>query len=314
MNPSWEIAAGLPNHLPPLNPSCHAGQRERPSVPPVRIFVHPAPVRVSYQVVRGLIPKLWECRATATDSDADRPAKYVANDVGDLFCHPLATATGAVRRAFESTTDRTEGGPPPGTSIDLVVHIGMAGPRLVYSLERIGHRNTYRMRDVDGKLPDDDRPRHECGGKGEDQDDDDEDGGEGRGDEKGGKRFRNRDDCSFRGCPETLETAFDVADVWQRWKQLLPRDVETRVSSDAGRYLCDFVFFSSLAYLYRKKETRRVVFLHVPCDASDAMVARGRNVTINLIRALVESLVTIGYKEGKQTGDDAAGAAPPARE
>src|ERR1700712_3587946 len=64
---------------------------------------------------------------------------------------------------------------------------------------------------------------------------------------------------------------------------------DVRISEDAGRYLCDFIYYSSLAHLTKKKEKRRVVFLHVPVDSDEAAVRTGIEVTIELIRAMVQS-------------------------
>jgi len=61
------------------------------------------------------------------------------------------------------------------------------------------------------------------------------------------------------------------------------------VSEDAGRYLCDFIYFSSLAHLTKKDEERRVVFLHVPVGVSEDAIKTGVDVTIELIRAMVRS-------------------------
>lgn len=49
------------------------------------------------------------------------------------------------------------------------------------------------------------------------------------------------------------------------------------------------MYFSSLAYLEKKGEEKRVVFLHVPVDADEAALETGVEVTIELIRALVQS-------------------------
>jgi len=62
------------------------------------------------------------------------------------------------------------------------------------------------------------------------------------------------------------------------------------VSEDAGRYLCDFIYYSSLAYLTKEKEEeRRVVFLHVPVNSDETAVNTGTEVALELIRALVQS-------------------------
>lgn len=44
-----------------------------------------------------------------------------------------------------------------------------------------------------------------------------------------------------------------------------------------------------MSYLWRAGERRRVVFLHVPADMSEAVIAKGREVTVQLIRSMVES-------------------------
>jgi pyrrolidone-carboxylate peptidase len=64
---------------------------------------------------------------------------------------------------------------------------------------------------------------------------------------------------------------------------------DVRISEDAGRYLCDFIYYSSLAHLTKKKEERRVVFLHVPVESDESAIKTGVDVTIELIRAIVRS-------------------------
>lgn len=65
--------------------------------------------------------------------------------------------------------------------------------------------------------------------------------------------------------------------------------MDLRISEDAGRYLCDFIYYSSLSTLLKEQRPRKVVFLHVPCDASDKNVAQGRELAVNLIRSIAES-------------------------
>lgn len=205
MNPSWEIAKSLPAVLPPSNPRS-SNISLIAEHPPVRILVHPEPIRVAYKTVRELVPKLWE-----------------------------------------------------GRKIDYMVHIGMATARKFYSVERRGHRDGYVMRDVDNELLEDEERKKEEGDK-----------------------------WIWHGMPEKILTDVDIDDVWRRWRTALPT-ADVRISEDAGRYLCDFIYYSSLAYLYQKEEERRVVFLHVPVDSDDAAVKTGVDITIELIRALVQS-------------------------
>ncbi|KAJ0149659.1 hypothetical protein CTA2_537, partial [Colletotrichum tanaceti] len=66
-------------------------------------------------------------------------------------------------------------------------------------------------------------------------------------------------------------------------------DSDLRISEDAGHYLCDFIYFSSLSHLWKAQKHRRVTFLHVPSDASEESVARGTELTLQLIRSIAES-------------------------
>lgn len=61
MNPSWEIAKSLPPFLPPPTLTT-ADISSLASNAPVRILVHPEPIRVAYKTVRELVPKLWDGR------------------------------------------------------------------------------------------------------------------------------------------------------------------------------------------------------------------------------------------------------------
>jgi len=88
-------------------------------------------------------------------------------------------------------------------------------------------------------------------------------------------------DCITSMCIGRFPWGLKNINMWQ--------DVDIRVSEDAGRYLCDFIYFSSLAYLAQKDEERPVVFLHVPVDSDEAAVETGTEVALELIRAMVQS-------------------------
>jgi pyrrolidone-carboxylate peptidase len=70
--------------------------------------------------------------------------------------------------------------------------------------------------------------------------------------------------------------------------------MDLRISEDAGHYLCDFIYFSSLAHLYKAGAKRKVLFLHVPSDASQHSIAIGRELLLQLVRSVVESEVARG--------------------
>lgn len=145
MNPSWAIASKLPEYLPPLRPK-EVGTSDGHRLPPVRILVHPEPIRVNYQTVRGLVPELWDL-----EGKSGRPR------------------------------------------IDLAVHIGMAGPRPMYQIERRGHRDGYAMKDVEGEFLRD-QERHAEEGK----------------------------DWIWHDMPKELETDLDLDDVLEKWKEHSP--------------------------------------------------------------------------------------------
>lgn len=69
-------------------------------------------------------------------------------------------------------------------------------------------------------------------------------------------------------------------------------DEDLRPSDDPGRYLCDFIYYTSMVeYWRRDHEGRRpVMFLHVPAGNTEEDLERGRKVVMGLIEALVWSL------------------------
>ena len=166
--------------------------------------------------------------------------------------------------------------PPP----DIVLHIGLAAGRLYYTFEKGAHGRGY------GVIPDVD--------------------GEKFTDEMAEEVFPAD---SF---PGVLHTSFDTDDVMARWRSnlgysstedpahddILP---DVRPSPDAGNFLCGFTYYNSLArYHVSSKNERPVAFLHVPdLSTSEEKLAVGRNVAINLIKALVESKRNVGVTNQK---------------
>lgn len=208
---------------------------------------------------------------------------------------PIRVSYQRVRELVPSFWDAGDAAAPylsrEGRTPDVAVHIGMAGPRPFYQIERRGHRQGYTSRDVDGRMLEDEEPA-----------------GHGSG-------------WLWYGCPEELETELDMVDVLKRWKGLSPvsisrrlffssladsdipkSDMDLRISDDAGHYLCDFTYYSSLAHLWKQQRPRRVTFFHVPADASERAVASGRELVLNLIRAIVESEVS--RRKGRKPGEN----------
>lgn len=186
-----------------------------------------------------------------------------------------------------------------GHKIDAAIHIGMAGPEPMYKIERRGHRTGYKSKDVDGKLLAD------------------EDEG------------RLGEDWIWHGLPDELLSDLDVEDILMRWQSHSPvswsvqrrwirkimryanacyvtqLDLDLCISEDAGNYLCDFIYYSSQAILYKQHKKRNVIFFHVPAVASEENVTRGRMLAENLIRSIAESEL----KKKMRAAAEATGAA-----
>ncbi|KAK6226857.1 pyroglutamyl peptidase [Colletotrichum tabaci] len=217
------------------------------------------PVNPSWEIARSLPTYLPPLRAknpkdhpSTSSSSPARPLPPVR-----ILVHPEAIRVNyqTVRALVPQLWD-----PATHPRIDAAVHIGMAGPRLFYSVERRGHRDGYAFPDVDGnRLGDEERRREEGDG------------------------------WVWHGMPPEIETGLDLEEVLGRWRGHSPEGSDLRISEDAGHYLCDFIYFSSLSLLWKAQKHRRVTFLHVPSDASEESVARGTELTLQLIRSIAES-------------------------
>ncbi len=86
---------------------------------------------------------------------------------------------------------------------------------------------------------------------------------------------------------------------------------DVRVSSDAGNFLCGFIYFNSLAHYYAlngEQGERPVVFMHVPdLSASEARLHEGLEVAVALVKALVESRRKLGVRHGKGMSEGVQG-------
>ncbi|KAK4128874.1 peptidase C15, pyroglutamyl peptidase I-like protein, partial [Parathielavia appendiculata] len=242
VNPSWEIARSLPDWLPPL----------RAKATPFSQHVYPNP----------LFPSSISFSSLSSSSRSPGDVAPPPIPPVRILTHPspIRVNYSTVRDLVPQLWDLKGTVHPGRPRIDAVIHIGMAGPRLFYSIERRGHRDGYRMPDVDGQVPQDGTAKKE----------------DGKEETKG-------------LLPGELESDFDVEDVLERWRGYAPRHLDLRISEDAGHYLCDFIYFSSLSHLYKAGEKRRVLFLHVPSDASTHSVALGRELVLQLVRSVVES-------------------------
>ncbi|KAL2136295.1 hypothetical protein VTI74DRAFT_4530 [Chaetomium olivicolor] len=233
------------------------------------------PVNPSWEIVRGLpewLPPLRAKTTAASGPDSTAPTIPPVR----ILTHPspVRVSYPTVRALVPRLWDLDHALHPDRPRLDLVIHVGMAGPRLFYSIERRGHRDGYTMADVDGQFLGDEQRRREEGER-----------------------------WVWDGVPEELQTEVDVEDVLGRWRGHAPKHMDLRISEDAGHYLCDFIYFSSLAHLYKAGQERKVLFLHVPSDASEYSVNTGRELLLQLVRSVVESEVARKGREKGQEGD-----------
>ena len=154
------------------------------------------------------------------------------------------------------------------SNYDIVLNIGMAPGRHFYAMEICAHRDGYNKKDVDGKTLEADT-------------------------------FWQKE----YNAPEMLRPSIDTEDVWRRWKAGL-MDEDLRPSNDAGHYLCDFTYYTSMVEYWRRdpKGERPCMFLHVPGGWNEENIERGRGVALELIKALVGSEMAKKRKEGGVDG------------
>lgn len=153
---------------------------------------------------------------------------------------------------------------------DYIMHIGMAAGRDFFTLETLARRDGYKIKDVDEK----------------------------EGLTVGELKWRELD------LPETIWTGWDENDVLARWRgdvaRTCPEDEKAvvRLSRDAGKFLCEFILYNSLAHramelphgdIELERRNGKAAFLHVPGGIDEAAIARGRHVAEAAIRALVGS-------------------------
>lgn len=74
-----------------------------------------------------------------------------------------------------------------------------------------------------------------------------------------------------------------------KWRAQAGKDVDLRTSDDVGNYVCDFVYYTSLEYFWKRRLNTPVVFMHVPPLPEKDDIDKGVKVTLGLIRGLAES-------------------------
>ena len=157
---------------------------------------------------------------------------------------------------------------------DIVLNIGLAPGRKYYSMETCAHRDGYVKKDIHGETM------------------------------EGDTFWRD-----VYNAPPVLQPTLDIPDIWRRWKQalLLPEE-DVRPSNNAGRYLCEFIFYTSMLESWRRNpnDERRFMFLHVPSGSDEEDLERGTKVALALIAAMVSSEVTKIQRPNAGGGHEAA--------
>ncbi|KAF5385761.1 hypothetical protein D9615_002459 [Tricholomella constricta] len=163
---------------------------------------------------------------------------------------------------------------PPPSGYDFIFHIGVAG-RGPLRMERQGHKLGYHMKDADGKLasvtrssPKDFSRRAEDTLVAENQERE----------RLGMEIVESIGDtvvrptrgfgAAYENFPEEITTEIDVTRLVQDLKRSGIEQIYT--SMDAGHYICDFIYYCSLAEAkrnanpYERRRNTQVLFLHCP--------------------------------------------------
>lgn len=92
-----------------------------------------------------------------------------------------------------------------------------------------------------------------------------------------------------------LKPSVDVMKVLRYWDRAMERKEDVRISEDAGRYLCEFLYWCSLAHREIQRnhgeevdKRGKVLFLHVPGEADGVAINRGVKIVVGLCKAIVE--------------------------
>lgn len=107
----------------------------------------------------------------------------------DTYEAPIHVGYKAVRELVPRLLEASA----PGSEPEYILHIGMASGRPFYSCERRGHRSEYYMKDVDGKVLDDDYNKAIEGDK-----------------------------WIWHNCPEELLTSLPFDKMFAQWKEACP--------------------------------------------------------------------------------------------
>ncbi|KAL8874004.1 MAG: hypothetical protein Q9174_000600 [Haloplaca sp. 1 TL-2023] len=140
--------------------------------------------------------------------------------------------------------------------IDFVVHLGQMRAFPGYSFETLANRDDYKRKDLDQLVPATvEMPQ--------------------------GILVEER----FAECPDVLRPDVNVEAITDAIKDSIP-DILLRASAEAGRFSCEYLFYSSMAELHARGLQKKVMFVHVPSKNSEQDISTGVKVVTELIRRL----------------------------
>ncbi|KAG0641384.1 hypothetical protein HOY80DRAFT_733865 [Tuber brumale] len=169
-----------------------------------------------------------------------------------------------------------------GIAFDYILHVGL-GKAGEYHLERRAFEEGYVFGDVDGKVPGGADAAPERGIMQSESEGEDGGGAEGR--EPGGREF---------GC--ALDVRWIVEEGVERFQpeETPGEELPIKVSDDAGRFLCEFTYYTSLKAACEKEgngnlKSEKVLFMHVPPLAEPFGIETGRRVLIEVVKGMVKA-------------------------
>lgn len=230
-------------------------------------------------------PQVTDDKLALKEDDVEIPKTRIhisALQVPVVYESVLETVPGLHHRPPVLPREVMEDGsfpPPPQKGYDLIFHIGVAG-RGPLRVEKVGHKLGYQMKDAHGKLaPLVESPVQDFGRS--------RDGFLGAVNmemlamdmvethpaAEGAPRLNRGFGVGYEKFPEEMYTEIDLTALVHDLKRQGVEQIYT--SMDAGHYLCDFIYYCSLAEsrrsayekgrgYYEKGRRTQVLFMHCP--------------------------------------------------
>jgi len=230
------------------------------------------PSWIAVRTLHNLILETSSDKTSATDAGTSAPRRIhiTSLHVPVTYKDVLEIVPGLHARPPALPSSVTDVRTPPSDGYDFILHVGVAPPDLM-RLESRGHKLGYNKRDNDDELAPIVEDALTSGF--------DRTKGPSEAEKAEGERLKNRgkdssSDRVVRGFgtgyekfDDELISDLDASELVDALKAGGYKDI--RLSNDAGRYLCDFIYYCSLAEQRRaiaakKGKNSRVLFLHCP--------------------------------------------------